>query len=143
LSEEVKGLECLGNRQRWNYNIKMALRVTRCESRDCLRRRSKGCLFKYIVVNRVLKIAGFWDIEPCSLEVDQCFKDASVCLNETTQSHVLEGFHLHTRRLENLKSHKFLFTRLKLDNSSSIHCAAQLIGYMVTALKLPITGQIL
>jgi hypothetical protein len=71
----------------------------------------------------------FWDIAPCSLvEIDRSFRgvyclyrqcdevitammqavrasETSVYSNETTRRYVHEGSHLHTRRLENLKSH--------------------------------------
>jgi hypothetical protein len=37
-----------------------------------------------------------------------CTSETSVCVNETTQHCIPEGYHLHTRRRENLKSHDLL-----------------------------------
>jgi hypothetical protein len=59
----------------------------------------------------------FWDIALCSLvEVDRrfivlkmeavCTTERSVYFNQTTRRYIPEDYHLHTRRRENLKSHK-------------------------------------
>jgi hypothetical protein len=49
----------------------------------------------------LLKIAAFWDTEPCSLYgVDRRFRGA-VCLHHQGD----EGSDVHTRRRENVKSH--------------------------------------
>jgi hypothetical protein len=56
----------------------------------------------------------FYDTAPCSLvEVDRVkmmeavrTSETSVCFNDTIQLYKPEGYHLHTRRRENVKSHR-------------------------------------
>jgi hypothetical protein len=45
-----------------------------------------------------MKIAAFWDTAPCSL--------VRVYSNETTRRYIPEGSNLHSRRRENLISHR-------------------------------------
>jgi hypothetical protein len=68
-----------------------------------------------------VNMTAFWDIALCSLvETDRRFGDASIIARmteavrtsetsinfyETTRRNIPEGYHLHTRRRENLKSH--------------------------------------
>jgi hypothetical protein len=82
-------------------------------------------------------MAAFWDIAPCSLEVDRRFRNAtcachqgdygdkhttetSVYFNETTRRYIQEGCHFHTRRRENLKSHNFRSTAMFTHDSPSL-----------------------
>jgi hypothetical protein len=72
-----------------------------------------------------MKIRAFWGVAPCSLVGVDVFSEArtasiirviimealrtsetSVYSHETTQHYIPEGPNLHTRRRENLKSHK-------------------------------------
>jgi hypothetical protein len=52
-----------------------------------------------------------WDIAPFSLGVDRRFRGA------TAWCYIPEGSDLHTRRLENLKSHKVIFQSIPLVTS--------------------------
>jgi hypothetical protein len=65
---------------------------------------------------RPWKKAAFWDVAACSLvEIDRRFVGALMAVStsetpvnvcQTAQRNIPEGSCLHTRRLENLKSHK-------------------------------------
>jgi hypothetical protein len=55
-------------------------------------------------------MTAFWDIAPYNLialmmEAVRTF-ETSPYINETTRRCIPEGYHLHTRRHENLKSHR-------------------------------------
>jgi hypothetical protein len=66
-----------------------------------------------------------WDTAPCSLvEVHRRFRSAyclyhkgeetSVYFNEITRHHIPEGYHLHTRRRESLKSQNHALLLIKI-----------------------------
>jgi hypothetical protein len=60
-------------------------------------------------IGKNLKMIAFWDIPLCTvIEVNRRFRGA-YCVHqqgETTRRYIAEGYHLHTRRRENLKSHR-------------------------------------
>jgi hypothetical protein len=107
-----------------------------------------ACSFTWHLLT--MKMRAFWDIATCSLGVDRCFRGA-YCLHhwekwisntlmieavltsetlvypETTRCNIPKGFHLHTRRRENLKSHIYrprvtAYTRSKLLWVKVVHC---------------------
>jgi hypothetical protein len=76
-------------------------------------RRYNSALYKNYFTRYVkpkLKMIAFWDIAPCSLvEVDRRFRGA-YCLRHCPDGDYFnpEGCNLHTRRRENLKSHRIV-----------------------------------
>jgi hypothetical protein len=59
-----------------------------------------------------LKMAVFWDVEPCSLAVSS--SERSVNIYQTTRRNIPEDSHLHTRRRENLNSQTLHLIIIKL-----------------------------
>jgi hypothetical protein len=64
-------------------------------------------------------MTAFWDIAPRSLIALMMeavrTSETSVNFYETTRRNIQEGFHLHTRRRQKIKSHKTTHSKFRLE----------------------------